>query len=54
MVDDETTEQMMVDFYAETMRGHSLSASLRTAQLNMLKERPHPFFWSPFVLVGHW
>jgi CHAT domain-containing protein len=54
MVDDETTEQMMVDFYQETMRGRSLSASLRAAQLEMLKERPHPFFWSPFVLVGHW
>jgi len=54
MVDDETTEQMMVDFYQETMRGRSLCASLRAAQLEMLKERPHPFFWSPFVLVGHW
>jgi CHAT domain-containing protein/Tfp pilus assembly protein PilF len=54
MVDDETTDQMMVDFYRETMRGSSLSASLRAAQLKMLKERPHPFFWSPFVLVGHW
>ena len=54
MVDDETTEQMMVDFYDETMRGRSLSASLRAAQLKMLQESPHPFFWSPFVLVGHW
>jgi CHAT domain-containing protein len=53
MVDDETTEQMMVDFYRETMSGRSFSASLRAAQLKMLKERPHPFFWSPFVLVGH-
>jgi CHAT domain-containing protein len=54
MVDDETTDQMMVDFYEETRRGRSLSASLRAAQIKMLKERPHPFFWSPFVLVGHW
>ena len=54
MVDDETTDRMMVDFYQETMRGRSLSASLRAAQLKMLEERPHPFFWSPFVLVGHW
>ena len=53
-VDDETTDQMMVDFYQETKNGRSLSASLRAAQLKMLKERPHPFFWSPFVLVGHW
>jgi CHAT domain-containing protein/tetratricopeptide (TPR) repeat protein len=54
MVDDESTEQMMVDFYEETRRGNSLAASLRASQLKMLKERPHPFFWSPFVLVGHW
>ena len=54
MVDDEATEQMMVDFYRETMSGRTLSASLRAAQLKMLEEKPHPFFWSPFVLVGHW
>ena len=54
MVDDETTDQMMVDFYQETRSGSSLAASLRVAQLKMLRERPHPFFWSPFVLVGHW
>jgi CHAT domain-containing protein/tetratricopeptide (TPR) repeat protein len=54
MVDDETTDQLMVDFYQETRTGHSLAASLRAAQLKMLEEKPHPFFWSPFVLVGHW
>lgn len=54
MVDDETTEQMMVDFYQETRTGRSLSASLRAAQLKMLETKSHPFFWSPFVLVGHW
>ena len=54
MVDDEATDRMMVDFYQETKDGLSLSASLRAAQLKMLRERPHPFFWSPFVLVGHW
>jgi CHAT domain-containing protein len=54
MVDDEATNQMMVDFYREIKAGSSLSTSLRAAQLRMLKEMPHPFFWSPFVLVGHW
>lgn len=54
MVDDEATNQMMVDFYREMKAGSSLSTSLRAAQLRMLKEMPHPFFWSPFVLVGHW
>jgi len=52
MVDDETTNQMMVDFYREMKRGLTLPASLRAAQLNMLQQNPHPFFWSPFVLVG--
>ena len=51
-VDDETTRQMMVDFYQA--KGRSQAARLRAAQLRMLKERSHPFFWSPFVLVGHW
>jgi CHAT domain-containing protein len=54
MVDDETTDQLMVDFYQEMKRGRSLSASLRAAQLRTMAEKPHPFFWSPFVLVGHW
>jgi CHAT domain-containing protein len=54
MVDDETTRQMMLNFYEGLQAGQSLSASIRTAQQKMLKEMPHPFFWSPFVLVGHW
>jgi CHAT domain-containing protein len=54
MVDDEATNRMMVDFYREMKAGSSLSTSLRAAQLRMLEEMPHPFFWSPFVLVGHW
>lgn len=52
MVDDEATNQLMIDFYEETRTGASLSASLRAAQLKMLQKNPHPFFWSPFVLVG--
>jgi CHAT domain-containing protein len=54
MVDDETTAQMMVDFYQETKTGRSLSACLRQAQLKMFEQKGHPFFWSPFVLLGHW
>jgi CHAT domain-containing protein len=52
MVDDAATKRMMIDFYQETKNGRSLSASLRAAQLKMLEENPHPFFWSPFILVG--
>lgn len=54
MVDDETTDKLMLDFYRHTRTGRSLAASLRAAQIKMLQEKQHPFFWSPFVLVGHW
>jgi CHAT domain-containing protein/tetratricopeptide (TPR) repeat protein len=54
MVDDETTAQLMVVFYQETKTGRSLSACLRQAQLKMFEQKGHPFFWSPFVLLGHW
>src|SRR5215204_2527842 len=53
-VDDEATTELMVAFYAELAGTKSPATALRAAQLTLLKERPHPFFWSPFVLVGRW
>ena len=53
-VDDEATTELMVGFYSELARTKSPATALRVAQLNLLTERPHPFFWSPFVLVGRW
>ncbi|MBA3255926.1 MAG: CHAT domain-containing protein [Pyrinomonadaceae bacterium] len=53
-VDDETTVNMMSDFYARLLTGDAPAAALRYAQCQMLRVHPHPFFWSPFVLVGRW
>ncbi|MDX6445405.1 MAG: hypothetical protein QOH71_2479 [Blastocatellia bacterium] len=53
-VDDEATALLMADFYRELRATNSRSAALRAAQLRMLKEKPHPFFWAPFVLFGSW
>jgi len=53
-VDDEATTELMVWFYSELARTKSPASSLRNAQVKLLKEKPHPFFWSPFVLVGRW
>jgi len=53
-VDDEATTKLMVWFYSELARTKSPAGALRTAQMKLLKEKPHPFFWSPFVLVGRW
>jgi CHAT domain-containing protein len=53
-VDDEATAELMVKFYEELAQTKSPAAALRTAQTKLLQQRPHPFFWSPFVLVGRW
>jgi CHAT domain-containing protein len=53
-IDDEATTELMSSFYRELVRTNSCAAALRAAQINLLNDRPHPFFWSPFVLVGRW
>ena len=51
-VDDEATAQLMTEFYQRLRESRSPAAALRQTQMSILKEKPHPFFWSPFVLVG--
>jgi CHAT domain-containing protein len=53
-VDDDATAQLMIEFYRHLIDGESPAAALRHAQLHIMMTRPHPFFWSPFVLVGRW
>jgi CHAT domain-containing protein len=53
-IDDQATADLMVAFYGELTRTKSPAAALRGAQVKLLKQRSHPFFWSPFVLVGRW
>jgi len=53
-VDDDATAVFMADFYRNLIAVSSPAAALRAAQTKLLKEFSHPFFWSPFVLVGRW
>lgn len=53
-IDDQATAELMVAFYEELARTKSPATALRAAQVKLLKQRPHPFFWSPFILVGRW
>jgi CHAT domain-containing protein len=53
-VDDDATTELMVAFYRVLARTKSPARALRAAQIELLKQRPHPFFWSPFVVVGRW
>lgn len=57
-VRDLSTSELMSEFYRQLNRdeGISRAEALRQAQLALLArpEYDHPFFWSPFVLVGNW
>jgi CHAT domain-containing protein len=53
-VDDEETAALMAEFYKRLLAGDTPAAALRQAQIEMLERQPHPFFWSPFVLLGRW
>ncbi len=58
-VADESTSELMIDFYAHLLSNEVLAKSvyansLHASKLNMIngKKFSHPFFWSPFILVG--
>lgn len=51
-VDDEATAELMASFYRHLLAGHHPAGALRAAQLDLLEKQPHPFFWSPFMIVG--
>lgn len=51
-VNDESTAELMTDFYAAWRGGASAGSALRQAQLRALAVRPHPVYWAPFLLGG--
>ncbi|MFN0277015.1 MAG: CHAT domain-containing protein [Pyrinomonadaceae bacterium] len=51
-VNDAATRKLMKDFYTNLQLGHSIPASLRRAQIAFIERREHPFFWSPFAIIG--
>lgn len=53
-VDDAATAELMSGFYRRLRAGLRPAAALRHAQLDLLRRQPHPYFWSPFVLLGRW
>lgn len=55
-VKDESTAELMTDFYQLLAQGINKSEALRKAQLKLLKQPQydHPFYWASFILVGNW
>ena len=56
-VDDESTSLLMTQFY-QTRQTKKLTKveALQKAQLSLLKSEKfsHPYYWSPFILIGNW
>ena len=59
-VADESTTQLVGEFYRQLQKSQTTKANkaqvLRQAQLSLIKDKKfnHPYFWSPFVLIGNW
>ena len=51
VVSDEATSDLMAAFYRGLVDGRDPDSALRSAQLEMAAERPHPFHWAPFNVV---
>ncbi len=57
-VADKSTSTVMIDFYKNLLEDNkhefSFSNHLRSAKLKMINEGQysHPFYWSPFILIG--
>ena len=53
-VSDESTAELMSNFYDALWRRYSAAESLRQARARMLDsgEWGHPYYWAPFVAIG--
>ncbi len=52
LVQDETTAELMEEWYGRLRGGTGRAAALRAAQLEIKERHPHPYYWAPFVLIG--
>lgn len=51
-VDDASTARFMEQFYTALLEGMGRARSLRAAQLSLMEEHPHPWYWAAFSLSG--
>ncbi len=53
-VADTATLDLMSAFYDALSSGNGPAEALRNAQLQLIGNNSHPYFWSPFVVSGRW
>jgi CHAT domain-containing protein len=54
LVDDESTAQLIGEFYKNLKNGLTKAEALRQAQLSLISSNKysHPYYWAGFILVG--
>lgn len=52
LVHDDTAARLMHRVYGEVRAGARPAAALRTAQLEIRDNHPHPYHWAPFTVTG--
>ena len=55
-VSDDSTKELMVDYYNRILAGEGRSEAMRQVQLQMLQgdKYSHPYYWSAFIPSGEW
>ncbi|MFZ4858965.1 MAG: CHAT domain-containing protein [Desulfuromonadaceae bacterium] len=54
-VDDKATSELVVEFYRQLKKPtHTKAQALQKAQIAALQHHKHPYYWSPFLLIGNW
>jgi CHAT domain-containing protein/Tfp pilus assembly protein PilF len=51
-VNDDTTRQLMEEYYRHLLRGQGRATALRQAMLSLREKEPHPYAWAPFIALG--
>jgi CHAT domain-containing protein len=53
VVDDKSMTDLTIQFYTYWLAGKSKVQALRQAQLDLMRQYEHPYYWAPMVLVGN-
>jgi CHAT domain-containing protein len=51
-VEEQSTSELMIDFFKNLKRGMSKTAALQAAQKQARTKNPNPYYWASFVLTG--
>jgi CHAT domain-containing protein/tetratricopeptide (TPR) repeat protein len=50
-VDDNATQELIVEFYKNFLKDNDYRQSLKSAQMELMKKNPHPYYWGAFLII---